>query len=122
MPTAYDTWLEGDCGYDDAAAARDEAREEYILEHTPEAAKLLMVEPDFAWTAMADLSNEVLCDFAEDLGRFFEGYHAGNTDAELAQAGYALYRTLKPYVEDAALEQAKLDVAAQYDATSQVAA
>jgi hypothetical protein len=33
----------------------------------------------------------------------------------MAAAGYDLYRTLKPYVEAAALEQAREDVAAEYD-------
>ena len=99
-----------------------ERRDEYITDNAPEAAKLLMVSPDFAWSAMADLPNQVLCDFAEDLGRFFEDYHAGTTDSQLANAGYRLYRTLRPYVEAAAEAQAMRDLADRWDATSQEAA
>ena len=100
---------------DESDDAAWEAREDFIESATPTAAKLLMVSPDFAWTAMAEQPDAILVSFAEDLGNFFERYHAGNTDTELAQAGYALYRTLKPYVEAAAEAQARLDVADDYD-------
>lgn len=98
---------------EDEAAER---RDEWIAKHAPARAKALLSEPDFAWTAIGDLSRDVQCGFAEDLGRFFEAYHAAETAAYEAQAGYALYRTLKPYVEAAAKEQAETEVAAQYDA------
>lgn len=93
-----------------------ERREQWIADHAPARAKALLSEPDFAWTAIGDLSRDVQCGFAEDLGRFFDRYHAGDTHPQLADAGYSLYRTLKPYVEAAALEQAQTEVAAQYDA------
>lgn len=104
------------CAQCDRSEEADEAREEWIADKSPARAKALLSEPDFAWTAIGDLSRDVQCGFAEDLGAFFEAYHAGNTDTELARAGHALYRTLKPYVEAAAAEQAQTEVAAEWDA------
>ena len=91
-------------------------REEWIADHAPARAKALLSEPDFAWTAIGELSRDVLADMAFDLGMFFERYHAAQTDTGEAEAGKPLYDTLLPYVEAAADEQAKTDVAAQYDA------
>lgn len=93
-----------------------ERREEWIAGHAPARAKALLSEPDFAWTAIGELSREVKCGFAEDLGRFYERYRAAQTDTSEAEAGKPLYDTLTPYVEAAALEQATTEVAAQYDA------
>lgn len=100
---------------EEAAERREHARDEYIDFNVTARTKALMSSPDFAWTAMGDLSRDVLAGFAEDLGAFFERYHAGNTDTELAQAGYSLYRTLKPYVEAAAESQAKDELAVEFD-------
>lgn len=107
---------ESESPYDDADEAAWEEREQWIADHAPARAKALLSEPDFAWTAIGELSRDVQCGFAEDLGRFFEAYHKAETTTDEAQAGYSLYRTLKPYVEAAADEQAKTEVAEQYDA------
>lgn len=106
------------CGCDqcDRSEEADERREEWIADHTPARAKALLSEPDFAWTAIGELSRDVQCGFAEDLGRFFERYHVAATELGESEAGYSLYLTLKPYVEAAATEQATTEVAAQYDA------
>ena len=115
MATNYDTWIEGDCGYDDAAAARDEARDEYIDDNAPALAKKLLGRDSFAEGVLNDLSNDVLAAFATDLGTFFERYHNAETTTGEAEAGHALYRTLKPYIEAAALEQAKTDAGEAFD-------
>ena len=107
---------ESESPYDDAQEDADEKRDEWIADHAPARAKALLSEPDFAWTAIGDLSRDVKCGFAEDLGRFFEAYHQAEHCVGEAHAGFSLYRTLKPYVEAAALEQATTEVAAQYDA------
>lgn len=93
-----------------------ERREQWIADHAPARAKALLSEPDFAWTAIGNLSRDVLVGMAEDLGRFYERYRAAQTDTGEGEAGYPLYLTLNPYVEAAALEQATTEVAAQYDA------
>lgn len=107
---AYDMTLED---REDEAAER---RDEWIADHTPARAKALLSEPDFAWTAIGGLSRDVLAGMAEDMGRFFERYHRAESSNDEASAGYHFYRTLKPYIEAAATEQAQTEVAAQYDA------
>lgn len=93
----------------------DERRDEYIDEYAPREALKLLGRESFAEGALNDLSDDVLAAFATDLGTFFERFHNEETDAGMAAAGYDLYRRLKPYVEAAALEQAREDVAAEYD-------
>ena len=93
----------------------DERRDDYIDQFAPAAAKALLCDESFAEGATNDLSNDVLASFATELGTFFAQYHgAADVHAEAA-AGYALYRTLKPYMEAAALDRAKDEVAEQYD-------
>lgn len=94
---------------------QEEARDEYIEEYAPREALKLLGREGFAEGALNDLSYDQLAGFATDLGTFFERFHNEETDAGMAAAGYDLYRRLKPYVEAAALEQAREDVAAEYD-------
>ena len=94
---------------------QEEARDEYIEDYAPREALKLLGRESFAEGALNDLGYDQLAAFATDLGTFFERFHNEETDAGMAAAGYDLYRRLKPYVEAAALEQAREDVAAEYD-------
>lgn len=94
---------------------QEEARDEYIEEYAPREALKLLGREGFAEGALNDLSADQLAEFATDLGTFFERFHNDKTDAGMAAAGYDLYRRLKPHIEAAALEQAREDVAAEYD-------
>lgn len=94
---------------------QEEARDEYIEDFAPAAAEKILGRECFAEGALNDLSDEVLAAFATDLGMFFERFHNATTAADEAAAGYDLYHALKPYIETAALEQAREEVAAEYD-------
>ena len=94
---------------------QEEARDEYIEDYAPREALKLLGRESFAEGALNDLSSEVLAGFATDLGTFFERFHNATTRADEAAAGYDLYRALKPHIEAAALDQAREDVAAEYD-------
>lgn len=50
MATAYDTWLEGDCGVDDAEEHRAEIIEELLAEYAEDDAKLREAEENIAGT------------------------------------------------------------------------
>lgn len=93
----------------------DERRDEYIDQYAPQHAAKLVGAEDFAWDVTTDFSREVQQSLMQDLGRFFTAYHKARTDTDEAVAGYGLYRTLKPYIEAAALSQAKDEVAAEFD-------
>ena len=94
---------------------QEEARDEYIEDFAPVTAEKILGRECFAEGALNDLSNDVLAAFATDLGMFFERFHNAPTFAAEADAGYYLYHALKPYIEAAALEQAREEVAAEYD-------
>lgn len=49
MPTAYDTWLEGDCGVDEKEEAKAEAIAELAAEYATDPEKLEQAE---AWVCM----------------------------------------------------------------------
>ena len=114
MPTAYDAW-KLDNGIDAAEEAREEARDEYIETNAPALAKKLLGRDSFAEGVLNDLSNYVLATFATDLGMFFERYHNAETVAGEAEAGHALYRSLKPYIFAAAMDQAKQEAGDAFD-------
>lgn len=100
---------------EDRAEEADERREEYIEDFAPVEAEKILGRECFAEGALNDLSNDVLAAFATDLGMFFERFHNATTAADEAAAGYDLYHALRPYIETAALEQAREEVAAEYD-------
>lgn len=54
MPTAYDTWLEGDCGVDEKEEARAEAIAELAAEYADDPAKLKEAEEWVAGTFDGD--------------------------------------------------------------------
>ena len=86
MATKHDTWIEGDCGYDDAAAARDEARDEYIDDNAPALAEKLVGSEDFAEHAFRnDLDDDNKDWVLAIAGRFVEAMeNAPDTEADLA--------------------------------------
>lgn len=97
----------------------DERRGEYIEDFAPAVAKKLVGSEDFAADKLTDLASnpDVVRWILRDAGVFFERFH--NTPEERAAAllGIAgqLYRDLLPYIEAAAMEQAEMEVAAEYD-------
>ena len=105
------------CGCDACGRTeeQEEARDEYIADFTPVTAEKILGRECFAEGALNDLSNDVLAAFATDLGMFFERFHNATTAADEAAAGYDLYHALRPYIEAAALDLAREEVAAEYD-------
>lgn len=106
------------CSQCDRTEAAEEARDEYIAEHAPAVAAKLPGSPDFAIDALKYLQPDAKNDVLEDVAAFFEAMHnARATDAGcMAIAAAKLWRKLLPYIEDAALADARDEVAAEYDA------
>jgi len=103
--------------YDDAAEAAEEQRAEYIADFAPPIAANLVGSEDFAWGVLVDLSDDAKRSVLQDVGRFFERYHAlDEIDVHGAmEIARDLYCELKPQIEAAAMEQAETEVAAEYD-------
>jgi len=103
--------------YDDAAEEAEEQRAEYIAEYAPAIADKLVGSEDFAWGVLVDLSDDAKHSVLQDVGRFFERYHAleeFDTRGAMVVAR-DLYNYLLPTLQAAALEQAETEVAAEYD-------
>lgn len=108
---AFDAMTPDD--YDDAAW---EAREEYIEDNAQAIADALVNSDDFAWGVMAELSGDAAMYVLKAAGEFWTRYQRGATKEEESSAGYPLYRELRPYILDAAMEQARTDAGAAFDA------
>lgn len=117
MPTAYDHFIEGDCGIDAAEEAREEAREEYIEDNAQDIARRIMSDAEFAADVCIDQhwNDEVTHEILKAVGYFWTAYRAATTADGEAAAGFALYRMLKPTIEAAALEQAKQEAGDAFD-------
>jgi hypothetical protein len=117
MPTAYDTWLEGDCGVDDAADLLAEAREEYIADHAPAIAEKLVGSPDFC----EHVFHRELDDDAQEwvrciAARFVEAMeNARDTEADIAAVAVRYWRELRQYALPEALVQAKQEAGEAFD-------
>lgn len=86
-----------------------EAREAAIDAMVPELAAHLGSDPDFCELAMSELYGDPVQDIVNACGSFYARYKAAGTERGEAEAGYALYRLIKPYIEVAANEQAESD-------------
>ena len=100
------------CREDEAAEREQERREEYIAKFA-DAAKLLADE-DACEEYAADLSEDAARDVMREAGKFFARYHSGKDTTAEAEAGFALYRALRPYMVAAAKEQAATEAADDY--------
>ena len=87
----------------------EEAREEQIAALVPGIAAKLESDPDFCELAMSELFGDPVDDIVQACGAFFARYKAADTERGEAEAGHALYRLVKPYIEAAATEQAESD-------------
>lgn len=95
----------------------EERRAEYIEDFAPAIAEKLLASEDFAWGVLVDLGDAAIRSVLQDVGRFFERYHAlqnDNTEGAMVIAR-DLYLNLMPNLEAAADEQAREQVAADYD-------
>ena len=86
-----------------------EAREAAIDAMVPELAAHLESDPDFCELAMSELYGDPVDSIVQACGSFFARFKAADTERGEAEAGYALYRLIKPYIEAAANEQAESD-------------
>ena len=103
------------CASCDRTEEADERRDEYIEDFAPTVAKSIVGRDDVQERAINGLGDNDKDTILADAFRFFGQFHAAETDAGMADAGYALYRMIKPYIEGAALEVAREEVAAEYD-------
>lgn len=103
--------------YDDAAEEAEEQRAEYIAEYAPAIADKLVGSEDFAWGVLVDLGDDAKRSVLQDVGRFFERYHALDDDDTQGAMVVArdLYCELNLQIEAAAMEQAETEVATEYD-------
>jgi hypothetical protein len=112
MATAYDTWLEGNCGID----AAEEAREEAIAERTKTLVAQRTADLEHVRAGIEDLMLLERADQLERaLARFYVAFDAAQTDAGMAEAARELFRTLSPTVLQRIREDAETDAAAEYD-------
>lgn len=94
MSTAYDNWLEGDCGVDDA----EEARRERVAERRDELVAERMADIEAVTDAMDELIGE---DYDGDrvvqgcVARFIVRAAAGEVDEAAAE----LFRDLRPVIK-----------------------
>ena len=92
MASAYDNWLEGDCGVDDA----EEARRERVAERRDELVAERMANPEAVGAAIGEWIGEEYSDVFELLlGNFVTQFDAANTDADMAAVGANLWRSLR---------------------------
>lgn len=113
MSAAYDTWLEGNCGIDDAEEARGEA----IEARAAELAAGLIGSEDFAWGALVDLGDDAKNSILQDVGKFFERVNniTGGSDGQIADQAIWLFYELHPTIEAAAKAQAIEEATAEFD-------
>ena len=117
MPTAYDTWLEGDCGIDAAEEAREEAREEYIADNAPALAKKLIGSEDFCEGVFRhDLSDDDKDWVLTHAARFVEVMErVQDDDAHIAAVAVRYWREMRGFALAAAMDQAKQEAAADFE-------
>lgn len=113
MSTSYDTWLEGNCGIDDAEEARGEA----IEARAAELAAGLIGSEDFAWGALVDLGDDAKNSILQDVGKFFERVNnlPGGHEGAIAAEAIRLWRELHPTIEAAAKAQATEEATTELD-------
>ena len=87
----------------------EEAREERIDAEAAVIAKRLVLEEEFCGEALIELGWEPMSAILRDVGTFAARFEAADTDRSMAEAGYTLWRYLRPYIEAAAKYQAESD-------------
>ena len=117
MPTAYDTWLEGDCGIDAAEEARDEARDEFIEDNAPALAEKLIGSEGFCEGVFRhDLSDDDKDWVLTHAARFVEAMeNAPDTEADLAAIAVRYWREMRRFALAAAMDQAKQEAGDAFD-------
>lgn len=112
MPTGHDHWLEPSAA-DEAAEMREEARGEWIAERAEQLTAERLKDPDRVKDALSYGAGELM-EFS--LASFFIAFDAAQTDADMAHAAMALFRTMTPNVEARIYEDAKEDATREFDA------
>ena len=118
MATAYDTWLEGDCGVDEAAEAREEridARtEELVAEMADDEAKVLEAVEDINTLGFDGFLDRAVRDF-------LTSYRAAPDRAEpVAECARSLFDRLWPTVEAYMRREASTEAEAEEDRLDQL--
>lgn len=112
MPTSHDHWLETRAD-DEAAEMREEAREEWIAERAEQLTAERLKDAGRVKDALSYGAGDLI-EFS--LASFFLAFDAAQTDAEMARAALALFRTMTPNVEGRIYEDAKEDATKEFDA------
>ena len=112
MPTSHDHWLETRAD-DEAAEMREEAREEWIAERAEQLTAERLKDAGRVKDALSYGAGDLM-EFS--LASFFLAFDAAQTDAEMAQAALALFRTMAPNVDGLLYEGAKEDATREFDA------
>lgn len=105
----HDAMLFAGLAREEAELSADEQREAAIDAMVPEIAAHLESDSDFCEMAMSELCCDPVDEIVKACGSFFARYNAAETERGEAEAGYALYRLVKPYIEAAAKDQAESD-------------
>lgn len=106
MPTAYDTWLEGNCGVDEAAEARAELAAELAEQYRCDADKLREAEQ---WIA-GELDSEHYAAVNLALYRLHHTEPARLFDTDLLGELYKLAATVALRIEVKLYEMAEQDI------------
>lgn len=107
--TGHDAMLFAGLAREEAELSADEQRDAEIEAMVPELAAHLESDSDFCEMAMSELCGDPLNEIAKACGSFYARYKAAETERGEAEAGYALYRLVKPYIKTAAKDQAESD-------------
>jgi hypothetical protein len=111
MSAALNNW-HGRMSEDDA----QDSREERIADRAAEIAKRLIVDVEACRLAASEIYGDPVESIMQDVGTFYALFEAAQTDADMASAGYDLWRVLKPYMQHAAKMQAKSDARDEIEA------
>lgn len=117
--------------YDDRAEAQaereaeeaereEERREEFISAVRKELVADRMRDEDHTVEPFRFLTHDQEVSLLEAAGRFVAAFERANTNDEMAEAGYVLFRVLRPYAEDYITEIARQDAADKYDADQRI--
>lgn len=101
---------------DEAAEREEEAREAFIVAAIKPLVAERMRDEDHTVEPFGFLKHEQEVSVLEAAGRFVAAFERAETDDAMADAGYALFRVLKPYAEDYITEIARQDAAEKYEA------
>lgn len=105
---------------DEAAEREEEEREEYIAATIKPVVAERMRDEEYTVEPFGFLSHDQEVDALTAAGRFVAVFERAETNEEMAEAGFVLWKLLRHYAVDFITEIAKQDAAEKYEAEQRI--